>query len=449
VAYSRLRNFLPGYVDRLNAYPLPQLTVVVTNAFSAVVASEVPIVSSLYGDVGFFIIGSGSEYDGSSPEFSRLVYEVFTSGEMTPWPSPCGSNCSYSISFFGPAYNCVSATYNDWTWLEVLANQSGANGPTGDYTLFWAADLKGNLTEQGLYFLLVTPASPNAATPPASSNATVVHCQLHNTTYDTDVQFVSNQLNTSTVLTYHEQLNNSLGSLLGSDDYPNSSSYNETWALVNYFAVSQGLITLLAGSANDGYLYGNIEWSSEIYLSNLAEPMPTGIAYPANFSQMVVDLLTNVTLSLISSLFLPPFPSIGTDVVHPAAVYTTVNATIVTSLPRYSYSASILWVLYGTAIGFTMLTVILGTILLIYNGVDGDMSFTQIVVTTRNKALDELSVGACLGGEKISKGILKTSLKFGELQGSEPRHACFGKEEEIIPLMKNEDYEGMSKTHAE
>ena len=51
-------------------------------------------------------------------------------------------------------------------------------------------------------------------------------------------------------------------------------------------------------------------------------------------------------------------------------------------------------------------------------------------VTTRNPTLDQMAEGAYLGGEHISKDILETKIQYGESHG----RACFGLEEETIPL---------------
>ena len=410
------------------------LIVVVTTAYTQVLLAQVPIVTNLYGDVGIVKVGSDGGYIGASDQFTRFVYRIFTSSEVIPWPSPCGTNCSYNATFFGPAYNCVTALNATLALqnLQDVTSESATLGPSG--CLYYAEDVPGNMTTQGLWFEYT------------SNNLTVIQCQLHNTTYDIAVQFLNNQLNVSTELTYHEQLNNNLSGLVATDVFSDLNATN--WALVNYFTVSETLIGLLEGCAIENSVYGSIDYGgSRIELSTLVDDLPFTIGFPDNFRQSIVDLLANITLSITSFVDQPLLPSISGDVVNPVAVYTPVNATVVTYPARYAYSASALWEIYGITLGCTAATIIIGTYLLLRNGVDADMSFAQILVTTRNKTLDELCAGVGLGGENISKTIRKTKLKFGELKG-EPSHVCFGKEAEISPLKKN-GYTGISNPSIE
>ena len=42
------------------------------------------------------------------------------------------------------------------------------------------------------------------------------------------------------------------------------------------------------------------------------------------------------------------------------------------------------------------------------------MSFSQVLVTTHNRSLDQLCQGSTLGGETISKEVRKAELQFGD-----------------------------------
>ena len=220
-----------------------------------------PIISNLYNDVGFIRIGTGGSYLGPADQFSRFIYRVFTSG-IIPWPSPCGSNCSYRATFYGPAYNCIEV-YDPPT----LQNNTNLTGPC----LFFASDIPGNLSAQGLWMQFSKFADPFA-------NLTTLQCQLHNTTYDISVEFRNNQLNVTTDLSYHEQVNNSLENLLATEIFENPRypvDPNTTWALANYYTVSDSLIGLISGCAQENSVYGAIAWgTSSIYLSTLVDEDP-------------------------------------------------------------------------------------------------------------------------------------------------------------------------------
>ena len=68
------------------------------------------------------------------------------------------------------------------------------------------------------------------------------------------------------------------------------------------------------------------------------------------------------------------------------------------------------------------------------NGVDADLSFSQVLVSTRNKSLDRVCMGTNLGGDQITEGLKDTQLRFGMLLTGESPYACFGLGDEITQL---------------
>jgi hypothetical protein len=90
------------------------------------------------------------------------------------------------------------------------------------------------------------------------------------------------------------------------------------------------------------------------------------------------------------------------------------------------------------ALGLVAICVLLGGYALLRNEVTSQMSFSQILVTTRNATLDTLCEGATMGGEYMDKGLLRTKLRFSKLSGKE--HMGFGLESEISPLIVEGDF---------
>jgi hypothetical protein len=180
--------------------------------------------------------------------------------------------------------------------------------------------------------------------------------------------------------------------------------------------------------------------STMIGMSNLVEIIPFNLTFSTNLSQQLEDLMINATVSLIS---FPPIPKNatvdGVNVISPFAREFT-QATIVTYPSRYSYSRAMLWEIYAAALVGSALCIFLGCYMLFNNGVGADMTFSQVLVTTRNPTLDTLCTGACLGGEYITEELRRVEVKFGELSGE--GHPCFGLSREIIPLKKG--YTGVS-----
>jgi hypothetical protein len=70
------------------------------------------------------------------------------------------------------------------------------------------------------------------------------------------------------------------------------------------------------------------------------------------------------------------------------AQYTNAIATVITYPATYSYSTAVLWEAYGVAIFVSAMCIVVGAYMLWDNGVNADMSFSQVLVTTRNRSLD-------------------------------------------------------------
>jgi hypothetical protein len=138
---------------------------------------------------------------------------------------------------------------------------------------------------------------------------------------------------------------------------------------------------------------------------------------------------------------------------------------------------------YGVALALALLALVVGALAFVRNGVGVNLGFLTVVATTRNPRLDVAARRACLGAELMSEALRSTRVRFGEIvpekigqpggQGERPlaaedlrgengdergepwasgrewrgggrscatRHAGFGLEGEIEPLMKGDDY---------
>jgi hypothetical protein len=118
----------------------------------------------------------------------------------------------------------------------------------------------------------------------------------------------------------------------------------------------------------------------------------------------VEELHTNVTISLLAMDSLVYF----TPVTAPDA-----EMTIYQNVFHYDKKALLLT--YGLALLLGLLALVLGMKSLFQNGVSTDLGFLSILLTTRNKALDDLAWGACLGADPIPERLKSTSVKFGAI----------------------------------
>ena len=420
-------------------------------AFVSNVPARVPVIGSLNGSAGLYEIENAApiQFGGPTPQLQRLAMRVFTGGELVPWPSPCGVNCSYDVTFEGPAYNCFD-TYDPKLLVGdfrvvYTATEALVDPPNGyNYT-----NLTGSYQVTDGIWLNRTLA-----------NATYLatHCQLHLAKYNCNVNYTNNVPAITTAVVLGEQIYGSSFSDMVLEHSGQKPHNNRTEILVNHWAIEQAVEGLL-----NGYLAINRGVSSGINgsTSNLQlwafmgfNESYTELTFPTDFARKVEELLVNTTLSMAyfvkNPIFVPEglgFNGFGNNT--PAAISTTVNATALTFAPVYAYSPRTLWTVYGVSLGVVFVCMIFSGTMFVVNGINGDLSFSQVLVTTRNESLDELSHGSCLGGWTISDELKGSRIKFGELilrggeMGDGVGHACFGLEKEIGALRRDRVYQGI------
>lgn len=376
-------------------------------------------------DVGFIEIGSAASYLGPTEQLTRVAIRVLTGGELITWKSPCTSNCSYTVSFPGPAYNCqrvnsipsfMNFTVGQETWIVYLA----------------AENWEGDLAAQGLW--LIRGYSPNY---------NVTQCRLFEATYTTTVQYSENIQTVNTSIVYQNQIPGSIQNASKDALFVQNMNQSE-WTLLNMFSISESVTRMLVGNVEISSVFGGFEFvSTLIGVSDLATFTPFNVTVPDNFETLLEELLINTTLSLNYFLTKPTISQIdGSNITSPI-IQSLVPATQVSYPPAYSYSATTLWEIYAPALIVGILCLCAGCYMLAANGVDSDMSFAQVLVTTRNETLDRRCEGAWMGGEYLTKSLRDTKLKYGQLGGwtdeddevgSIAGHPGFGLESEVSNL---------------
>lgn len=87
------------------------------------------------------------------------------------------------------------------------------------------------------------------------------------------------------------------------------------------------------------------------------------------------------------------------------------------------------------AIGFAALAM---------NGVASDMSFSTVLLTTRNPSLDRLAAGGCIGGRPLPAELGKLRLRFGEVMAETSEdgvgHTAMGVEGEVSQIRRRGKY---------
>jgi hypothetical protein len=149
------------------------------------------------------------------------------------------------------------------------------------------------------------------------------------------------------------------------------------------------------------------------------------VIFEADLASAIEGLSHNLTLSLLSI----------------SNMTALVEAESTTTRLVYAYTRMALVLSYSIAVAATLFCLVIGLVALWRNGIASDVSFSRVLVTTRNPTLDNISRGSCLGGDPYPRHLRKTKLKFGELWSSRDddarvlvAHAGFGTEREVVQL---------------
>jgi hypothetical protein len=140
------------------------------------------------------------------------------------------------------------------------------------------------------------------------------------------------------------------------------------------------------------------------------------------FRQGIVDLLRNITLSLLAD---PTLHIYDTS----AGICETFS---VSNIWRYVPRA--LWIACGVVCLVCTVGVAVGAAAMRLNGCSSDVSFSRILCTTRNSSLDQAADGSRFGAHPLGEELEKLPLKFGEL--SDQGHVGFGTEGQVTELAR-------------
>ena len=403
---------------------MTKLTEVITPLSTSSTDATAPFLSSLDTDVGFFRVGASATYEGASNQLIRIAGRVLITGELIAWPSTCGSNCTYNTSFIGPSWKCLEVDPQSQIVPNFSSPVASYLWTTGGSPLYYATDVPTNDSSAGLWIISGSPV-------PITLNHSMIHCSLYEATYSNEVEFLNNLLNVTTTLTVHDLLPAVSAQETYDLYFGQNGSSSELWTQVNMYSIYSALVSLLQGQAETGGVYGNIAFSeTQVGLANFVDISPFNISFPANFPEILENLLINTTLSLTYFLERPPLSQLADSNVTSPAYYAIVSAETNTYPARYNYSSRVLWEAYSVAIACSFVSILFGCYMLINNGVASTMSFSQALVTTRNSTLDRLATGMESGGEYISQELKNTRIRYGILRGEGGR-VGFGLDEEI------------------
>lgn len=401
---------------------------------------------------------------GPSISLRQLFRAVATGGNILQFP-PSFPNTTFELQFYGPSVQCYNLTAtNGMKYGDTAANNPAEkreveilrNISTRAQSNYWAAidvynpyqasywGLSGEgwkpvtnkvvlVSEDELYDGIKDRTKVLDTYHVLLVDQYQFSCMLWNTSYTVDF---SSTVFQQSITSYDLELINEV--------HLNRSTpvADYTYAERAYKGYSELFRTFIIGGA-ETIPIGRGGWSQnnehELLSSNLkycpefnrvfnltGRVEKPGLCTNHNLMGAIESLSYNVTLSLLTS------GEFSGKIIVDAKNLTYVN--------QYFYHPYYLFIAYGVAILVALLGIIIGGFSYITNGYSASMSFSSIVFTTRNHALDHISEGRCLPALPLGKELGKTKLRYGLLRsdgtGGGHDHAAFGFADTITELRK-------------
>lgn len=172
-------------------------------------------------------------YTGAGQDLLRLTTLTILGGNVLPYPSPCGPNCTYSISFRGPAFKCQNSTTDpdnpylkgdtlgEWIETNVINN------------VFW------------LWYLNVHTDPPD---PSLSFHIQAVSCHIYVAQYEIEVRFSDSSIFFEKVNVTNQNLWSGVNMTSSCIEPSLSTPPGPFWDALNIGAISSSVSTLLNGN---------------------------------------------------------------------------------------------------------------------------------------------------------------------------------------------------------
>lgn len=393
--------------------------------------------------------------NGVSPFLSRLMAATASSLDILPMVAIAPA-ANYSLEFSAPSLSCVNAPDNITAVINRVVNYTSSlsGGFTISFLAFTPQDEM--LTDSGVDYAHYQEFVNTCIGGTSGINGSVFYCdgmaasQLNYTGSSAYIWVKSDDDYYSCALeeTLFNVTFNATGNLQ-TINHPYGFQYTGQSLKDGYYIHGQVMSNWLSGVLW-GMFQGMASVRTRIIQTSLYAALKTngqdtstadGIAEPAipaaekaltrglTMGQLIEELSRNLTLSLFSA----------DRTWSPQGVNTTVNVAVNTNI--YAYNSGSLALAYGLAIAVSFGSVIIGLIALKGNGVSHGTSFSSIMCSTRNKTLDNLTMGYSLATEPLGKEVLDTNLKFGLIRESGEGHGLtrrvgFGVTGEVDTLRK-------------
>lgn len=378
---------------------------------------------------------AAATFTGASQRTKKLIASVVYGGDIVIIPSPCSANCSYQVEFHAPTLSCenLGNTPLNKSVENIDLAQPGYYRATLEPVGRYPGDGDLLLKNRLLINTYTSKLNPNGTTidDPLLADIQNVLCTPYNATYFVKITFTNGRpvftVQDLQLLTPLDESSETMGGANG--------SINDGIKAWPARGLIEGIYDVLLGRMSYTGDLSQVVENTTITSTRLAESVLLSgeiywrFRFVPDLHLAIEEITHNLTLSLFSF----------TD--KTAEVETSTYTTRLV----FQYSRATLLTTYCAAAVATLLCLVVGLVALVRNGIASDVSFSRVLVTTRNPELDKITRGACLGGDPLPKDLWKTRLRFGELWGTAGEemaggaHAGFGVEG-VTPLRKGEKY---------
>ncbi|OJJ50258.1 hypothetical protein ASPZODRAFT_35422, partial [Penicilliopsis zonata CBS 506.65] len=373
-------------------------------------------------------------YDGPTNEITRIARQAMMGSGYLTSSSPCGQNCSYSISFTAPSLECTNESTPDlFSWI----NETYPEMATYPYLYIaypnYEARVSGELDfEFGMQFAQggKTPYHNLSCVTYESTYKLNITYTDGTQTIDSDVDPIK-RLNSSAIYTdYAIMVYNSTGysmkntTLNATTVMGTYGNVTDIYRRANLAAIQDALLESLSGYIDVYLLHNQLSANTIISLTDLYSGTVSAPYF--DLSQATLQgMLQNITLSLLT--------------LNQTTTNTTVTETTTSNVYSFERPARLL-APYVLSLAVSLAFLIGGGHALVSNGISASTGgLLQTLCTTRGSTrLSDLAARGSLGGrENVPEELCNLKVMFGELRGSRgPRMAGLGTEEEVVPLVR-------------
>ncbi|KAF3908468.1 hypothetical protein ABW21_db0203593 [Orbilia brochopaga] len=384
----------------------------------------------------------------ATPLASKIGTLTGLLGQPVSYSSPCGTNCSYSVNFHSSLWKCMDTDPHNATSPWEISNST--NAP-------WATSNKGHEIDYTSIFKYVSMSSNETGklwvghlinkNVTSDANKTfwdywgveTFYCDNYNASISLRQAFINGEQQDPILedVVYGDQVDPYFG--LGYTIDKNISQED----LARYQVAYDVLAKLFLGEVSFESRAGR-DFPSDTSILNMPAFLKPNLVVNGDKNDELQDSIRPLAeqLSLNYTMSLLAYPGLGVRQLQNG------NCTVTTYSNVWRYEQQYLIIAYVAGLVASLVSLVVGAIALAKNGLVSEMSFSQVIATTRNPELDKLLEGNCLGKSDLQpRSLYSIKLRLGELQDPDGKlsssgaaHAAFGTPRNVSEIRRQGYY---------